>query len=154
MCRCDELSKDYKLLHTKKIKYADVSDVPAIARMFGKIEEFPVPLNVYLTEQSLKRGDSKIIFIQDDMKDKPEKEIISVGQIIDETNDGGLIANVATLKEYRRKGYASDIVYLLTKNLIEKGKFACLTYDNLATGNIYKRLGYEELYNYDKLIFE
>ncbi len=154
MCRCDEVSKDYKPLHIDKIKYADVSDVPAIAQMLGKIDEFPVPMNVHITEHFLKMGYIKIIYIQDNMKDKPENEIMSVGQIYAETDDGGLIASVATLKEYRQMGYASDIVYLLTKNLNEKGKFACLTYDNPEAGNIYKRLGYKELFKYDKLIFD
>jgi uncharacterized protein len=153
MCRCDELAKDYKILHTDKIRRADASDVPAISRMLDKIEEFPAPMNIGRTEQEVKHGSLKIMYIQDKRKDKPEDEIMSVGQIVAESSYSGLIAGVATQKEYRGKGYASDIVFMLTKSLIDREKTACLTYDNPQAGSIYKRLGYKELFKYDKLIF-
>ncbi len=56
-----------------------------------------------------------------------------------------MLIGVATDKARRGEGIASDLVYIIAKEFIDKGKTLCLFYDNPAAGSIYKKIGFEEV---------
>lgn len=57
------------------------------------------------------------------------------------------LGNVYTAKEERRKGYCANLVYSVTKNLLEQGytPFLYTDYNYLASNGAYKKVGYEDL---------
>lgn len=63
-----------------------------------------------------------------------------------------MITGVATLKEYRGKGLATETVTALCREAFGEGKkFLCLFYDNPAAGRIYNRIGFRETGQYAML---
>jgi predicted GNAT family acetyltransferase len=56
-----------------------------------------------------------------------------------------MVVSVMTHPDYRRGGYATSCVSGLCEVLLSEGKSLCLFYDNPAAGNIYKKLGFEDI---------
>lgn len=66
-----------------------------------------------------------------------------------ENSMSAMIVSVATLPPYRRRGYASALVSSLCTDCLKEGmKFLCLFYDNPKAGQIYQRLGFQEVGQY------
>lgn len=57
------------------------------------------------------------------------------------------LGNVYTVKEERRKGYCANLVYNVTKNLLEQGytPFLYTDYNYPNSNGAYKKVGYEDL---------
>lgn len=70
-------------------------------------------------------------------------EIVSVIQTDFETSDAAVIVGIATRKDYRAKGLATECLKILSKSLINEGKDLYLQYDNLEAGKIYEKLGFK-----------
>lgn len=67
-----------------------------------------------------------------------------------ETTKNAMVVAVATLKEYREKGYASILMHALMDLYINhKKKDLCLFYDNPKAGKIYLRLGFKNIGTWD-----
>ncbi|RXK17909.1 GNAT family N-acetyltransferase [Macrococcus sp. DPC7161] len=62
-----------------------------------------------------------------------------------ENSMSAMIVGVGTRPGYEKRGYATKVVYQLTKDLIEEGKSVCLFYSNEKAGRIYKRIGFEDI---------
>lgn len=64
------------------------------------------------------------------------------------TKNGATINAVYTPDEFKRNGYASQVVWHLTKKLLEQGYSFCSLYTDLAnptSNSIYKKIGYERI---------
>ncbi|HHU85154.1 MAG TPA: GNAT family N-acetyltransferase [Clostridiales bacterium] len=72
-----------------------------------------------------------------DIENKP----VSVAVTNTETPKNSVISGVATLSEYRRKGYASDVVLTITDDILKgrKSAYLCCNYDLI---KFYERLGF------------
>ena len=69
-----------------------------------------------------------------------------------ENSESAMIVGVATAKEYRGRGFASEVVSALCQDCFDRGKkYLCLFYDNPAAGRIYHRIGFRELGEYGML---
>lgn len=78
--------------------------------------------------------------------------MVSVASTSAENSESAMVAGVATISEYRRKGYASAVIQALCLNCFRRGKkYLCLFYDNPAAGRIYNRIGFKELGEYGML---
>ncbi len=63
--------------------------------------------------------------------------------------DAAVIVGVATSKDYRCKGLATECLQVLCSRFLKEGKDLYLQYDNLEAGKIYERLGFR---NVDQVI--
>jgi uncharacterized protein len=77
---------------------------------------------------------------------KNEKdEICAVTQSTAECTKAAMIVGVACKKEDRKKGHVTKCLSSLCDDLLKEGKSLCLFYDNPKAGNIYHRLGFENI---------
>ncbi|MBH0230498.1 GNAT family N-acetyltransferase [Halobacillus yeomjeoni] len=63
-----------------------------------------------------------------------------------ETPNGATINGVFTPDQYKKKGYATQSVWALTKKLLDEGKSFCALYtdmENPTSNSIYRKIGYE-----------
>lgn len=66
-----------------------------------------------------------------------------------ENSMSAMVVSVATLPEYRGRGYATRLVTRLCQDCLDEGmKFLCLFYDNPQAGAIYRKIGFQELGQY------
>jgi predicted GNAT family acetyltransferase len=76
--------------------------------------------------------------------------IVSTVATTAETQTNAMVVAVATLPQYRNKGYASSLMKALMQEYINKrGKSLCLFYDNPQAGAIYMRLGFTPIGTWD-----
>ncbi len=73
-------------------------------------------------------------------------KIVSTVATTAETTKSAMVVAVATIPEYRKKGYASVLMISLMKEYFEnRHKELCLFYDNPKAGKIYKKLGFKDI---------
>lgn len=80
-----------------------------------------------------------------------DKRLVSVAGTDFETDDEALIVGVATMPDYRNRGYGTDIVKYLSNLLENENKQVYLEYEDSIAGNIYNKLGYciiDSVYKY------
>lgn len=66
-----------------------------------------------------------------------------------ENSMSAMVVSVATLPEYRGRGYATRLVTRLCQECLDEGmKFLCLFYDNPEAGAIYRKIGFKEMGQY------
>ena len=79
------------------------------------------------------------------------KKLISVAFTDFETRDEALIVGVATIPEYRNRGYGTELVKFLSSLLQFEKKEVYLEYEDQIAGNIYRKLGFcivDSIYRY------
>ena len=124
------------------VRIAGLGDVPAIVGLHTQIEEFN-----YDTEEE------KAQALTRDLKSKSgrayviEEDGITVSTALTtaENQFSALIRGVATLAGHRKRGLATACTAALSRDLQAEGKTPCLFYDNPTAGNIYRRMGFQEL---------
>lgn len=141
-----ELTDGSKLTcDTSEVTSAQSTDAMEIALAYEKISEFGGMYSSRLEsryKQILTRIESREgmhMFIRQDGK------IVSQGNTSAETSVSGMVGGILTLPEYRGQGLASKIVSGLCKSLLDRGKSACLFFDNPEAGRIYHRLGFRDI---------
>lgn len=66
-----------------------------------------------------------------------------------ENSVSAMVVSVATLPQYRGRGYATRLVSKLCRDCLDEGmQFLCLFYDNPEAGAIYRKLGFKEIGEY------
>ncbi len=65
-----------------------------------------------------------------------------------------MIVEVATAKEFRRRGYASAILSRMCEDLLLERKILCLFYENPDAGRIYHRRGFRQIGTWKMLRFQ
>lgn len=131
--------------HDSKIavKRAAASDALAIATVESQITEFSErPSLEKRAAQIQKKFESKAgrtYFAKADGK------MVSIASSTAENSLSAMVVGVATLPDYRRKGYTTAILSELLADLLATKESVCLFYDNPAAGAIYKRAGFEDI---------
>jgi uncharacterized protein len=139
--RMVKLNTSIRINDELKIKRAEFKDVERLIELRNKIDEFRnLPSNRDSIINNFKLKNSRAFFIEDS-----EGNIISSASTSAENKYSAMIVGVATLPEYRGKGYATTCVYYLSKELLNENKTLCLFYDNPVAGQIYRQLGFREI---------
>lgn len=146
--KCDKINTAFTIQHIDKVKWCEPNEVDFVCDLIdNRIDEFTPTRNREALRRGIKEGKEKIAFV----KDENSKKALATSQITAENSVSAMIIGVATDPEYRKQGYASACIYTVTKYLIDKGKSACLFFDNPKAGRIYKKLGYIEIDRWDQL---
>jgi hypothetical protein len=118
-----------------------LADVDALIALYSRIEEFSETPRRML-EHELSAGHGRGCWIEHD------GAMVSIARSAAESTRAAMIIGVATLPEYRNRGYATAAMTDLCRRLCESGRTPCLFYDNPHAGRIYRRMGFEEIGNY------
>ncbi|MCL1806774.1 MAG: GNAT family N-acetyltransferase [Oscillospiraceae bacterium] len=107
------------------------------------------PLGVQLLYETYKqRIENQLQHIWED--DHPVSQVIHSGN----TPNGTIISDVYTPPYYRGKGYATSLVWEVSRLILEKGKRFCLLYadaGNPISCGIYRKIGYYDLCVMDEI---
>ncbi|MEC9484354.1 MAG: GNAT family N-acetyltransferase [Candidatus Izemoplasma sp.] len=126
------------------ITYAtDEEDFKKVYQLLKTIDEFDIKNQSEedYVKKHLKwtKGHTKLYIEKDN-------QAIATATVTSETSENGMLVGVATHKDYRNKGYASELIQALNTIFIaQKHKSLCLFYDNPQAGSIYHRLGYQTI---------
>jgi len=123
------------------------------------IEEFHIELNYFpkKDKEEIKSTCLKLINEKRIFKWVKDNEIVSIAAIVRNTNNIGIIGGVYTPKQNRGKGYATSIVYNLSKHILNIGyKYSGLftDIDNPTSNKIYKKIGYESESKFIQIIYK
>ena len=137
-----ELSTPDSLLPVgpEDVEWLTVENYREVLELHRSIEEFNIfEVNEEAFLRPVKDGTGRTCFIRKDGKP------VSAASSTAETERMAMVVGVGTLKEYRRRGYASVCVSVLCRPLLCEGKAAYLFYDNPDAGRIYRQLGFREI---------
>jgi uncharacterized protein len=127
-------------LDTLDVKQATLDDAPELVELINSVPEFTgTSTNVDRKRREISDGTSRSFFIEEDGK------IVSIASTAAENSMSAMIVAVATLENYKNKGYATKCMVKLCTDLLLEGKELCLFYNNPKAGAIYKRIGFEDI---------
>ena len=140
------------ILSSGLIRQAELKDTEIIADWIGQFHE----------ETHTERGSSSLLEAAERrIKDGSafvweDKKIVSMTLKTRPTNKYVSVSGVLTPKEYRRRGYATSLVYSLSKSLLESGYEGCTLFTDLSnptSNKIYQDIGYKPICDFDKYKF-
>ncbi len=139
LCECKQLKGKI----TNAIK-ATAADAEGIIDGLLSIEEFsgdsrPREEKIEDLKRELSENDKANFVIYEDGK------IVASASATARSNVGIMIVGVYTLKDYRQRGYARDVVSAITDWALKEGLIPCLFYDNPNAGKLYHDLGYQTI---------
>lgn len=138
--KCVELTPSTTNVDTSKVKQAVPNDAEALVELLNSIPEFSDSiLTTERKRRGLEDGVSRSFYIENDGK------MVSTASTTAENTLSAMVVGVATLENYKKKGYATQCMVKLCQLLLNEGKELCLFYDNPAAGLIYKRIGFEDI---------
>lgn len=153
LCRCNKTSFNPIEGKTLPIKQLCKDDARDIVTLYQHIEEFAKPYlehteeKLVQTANNYEKGGVGFGLYMDD-------KLICTAYNTATTTTGAMIVGVATHPDYRKQGYASQVVTRLCSFSFESGlDFLCLFYDNPQAGTIYKRIGFETIGRWSMLKF-
>lgn len=148
-CKMNRLKEHYK--YKNKIKIANINDSKKIYSFNESISEFNGPNNnkIEMIEHTINSNTGRYYYIENE-----EGKIISIVQTAAENPKGAMIVNVATANGYRGKGYVTEILSKICNDFIEENKCLYLFFDNDDAGKIYKKVGFEQIGDWMKLILK
>ncbi|MDO4323555.1 MAG: GNAT family N-acetyltransferase [Lachnospiraceae bacterium] len=127
-----------------------LEDVPGLLELYGQIEEFAQAYkNVEKARERLladmANGEILVGVLE-------EGRLVSAASTSASNSLSAMVVGVATLPEFRGRGYASRVVQELCREAFLDGKrFLCLFYDNPSAGRIYHRIGFREIGSYSMM---
>ncbi|WMM25888.1 GNAT family N-acetyltransferase [Tissierella sp. MB52-C2] len=133
------------------INVSDEKDAMEIAAAYGEISEFKAlyssDINIRYNQifNRISTGEGKHVFIKDNLG------ILSHGNTTAENSHSAMIGGIFTRQNERRKGFGSQIVSYLVKDLINRKKNICLFYGNEEEGKFFMKLGFEIIGNWTVL---
>lgn len=134
LCKLDNNKNLLSKCKNYNIKKLTTNDLDKVINLYEKV--FNGFTSKKLMVEKLKNGTGRGYYIE------INGEIVSVAQSDYENNNSAIIVGVGTDPEFQNRGYASDILIKLCKELQDEGKEIYLQYDNLHAGKIYQRLGF------------
>lgn len=137
-CKLDNLDKIENFKCKNIVKKITLDDVDNIVNLFFSIDEF-TNINRESIIRKYKDNSGRGYCIYKD------NVLVSMAQTTAENKYSAMIVGVATHKNYRKNGYATDCMVTLCKELLKENKTLCLFYDNPKAGRIYKRIGFEDI---------
>ncbi|MED3560997.1 GNAT family N-acetyltransferase [Bacillus xiapuensis] len=132
-------------LNTMNIDFSNVQqatpqDAEELVELLTSVPEFSdSTTTVERKLRELKDGSSRSFFLKTDGK------IVSTVSTAAENSMSAMVVGVATIENYKKKGYATKCMLRLCNQLLGEGKELCLFYDNPEAGAIYKRIGFEDI---------
>jgi hypothetical protein len=122
------------------VQQAHPENAEALVELLNAIPEFSSSANtVERKRRGLENRISRSFFIMENGK------MVSIASTEAENSLSAMVVGVATLENYKKKGYATKCMLKLCSELLPEGKELCLFYDNPAAGAIYKRIGFEDI---------
>jgi uncharacterized protein len=138
--KCIGLNSNKDNVDFENVQQAFPQDAEALVELLNSIPEFSdSTITVERKRRGLKNGTSRSFFIMEDGK------MVSTASTTAENSLSAMVVGVATLENYKKKGYATQCMLKLCGDLLDEGKELCLFYDNPAAGAIYKRIGFEDI---------
>lgn len=132
------------------IKIAQENDAERVLDLMNKIDEFgDFATSVERIQHKIKTRAGRIYYIENE-----DGLMVSVVQTTAENSKSAMVVGVATLKEYRNKGFMSQCLAKLCKDIVAEGKGLCLFYDNPKAGRIYHKFGFETIDNWTMIRLE
>ncbi|MGG1630011.1 GNAT family N-acetyltransferase [Rossellomorea sp. NRS-1567] len=122
------------------VKQATLTDLPKLVDLLNSIPEFSGgDFSVEKRKHSMEAGVSRSYYVEEDGK------FVSSSSTTAENSMSAMIVAVCTHPEYKKKGYATECMTKLCRDVLEEGKELCLFYDNPEAGKIYKRIGFKDI---------
>jgi len=135
---------DFSIPKDKAIKtFKTKKEAEKLYNLLLEITEFDIyrkDKEKFINDKMLSKKMGTTLFIEEDHK------AVSCVATTAESTTSAMVVSVATAKEYRKAGLATKLMQqLMTIYIKEKNKELCLFYDNPEAGNIYLRLGFENI---------
>ncbi|MCA1056814.1 GNAT family N-acetyltransferase [Rossellomorea aquimaris] len=128
---------DEKLDHVME---ATVNELPRLVNLLNSIPEFSGgSFTVEKRRHGIEKGVARSYFIEED------GQYISSASTTAENSMSAMIVAVCTHPDHKKKGYATQCMTKLCRDVLEEGKELCLFYDNPEAGRIYKQIGFEDI---------
>ncbi|WP_283152899.1 GNAT family N-acetyltransferase [Guptibacillus hwajinpoensis] len=143
-----ESTNELALDNNSNVQVASSLDLSHIHSLHEQIGEFDSSETVEEKRRNQEKGVSRTYFIEEDGKP------VSAASTAAENSQSAMIVGVCTLANYKRKGYASKCTSKLCYDVLKEGKVLCLFYDNPEAGNIYKRIGFQDIEKWMMIHFE
>lgn len=139
--KCTKLSYDVSAKNFTQVTYLQPSEYEENIAMLKSIPEFSTgTFSVEARERAEKYKTGRTYIVRDE-----QGVMVSSASTTAENSQSAMIVGVGTKPGYEKKGYATLCMEKLCRDLLAEGKSICLFYDNPAAGNIYKRLGFEDI---------
>lgn len=147
---CEEISYAVNLEQTKQVEYLKPADYEENIKMLASVPEFAASnVTIETRENEEKNKTGRTYFIRDEIG-----TMVASASTTAENSHSAMIVGVCTRPGYERQGFATKCMEKLCITLLAEGKSLCLFYDNPAAGNIYKRLGFEDIGMWSMLRYE
>ncbi|WP_034765534.1 GNAT family N-acetyltransferase [Rossellomorea vietnamensis] len=137
--KCDSASsmEDRELPHVKE---ASFTDLPQLVELLNAIPEFSGgDFTVEKRKHGMEKGVARSYYVEEDGK------FVSSASTTAENSMSAMIVAVCTHPQYKKKGYATECMTKLCRDVLNEGKELCLFYDNPEAGKIYKRIGFKDI---------
>ena len=133
-----------------QVTYLQPSEYEENIAMLSSIPEFSTgTFSVEARERAVKFKTGRTYIVRDE-----QGVMVSSASTTAENSQSAMIVGVGTKPGYEKKGYATLCMEKLCRDLLAEGKSICLFYDNPTAGNIYKRLGFEDIGFWSMIRFE
>ena len=138
--KCSGLKMNVDQVDISNVLQAQPNDVEELVKLLNSIPEFSSStITVETKLRGLKDNTARSFFIVED------GEMVSSASTAAENSSSAMVVAVATLENYKKKGFATKCMLKLCSQLLQEGKELCLFYDNPEAGAIYKRIGFEDI---------
>jgi len=138
--KCTKLTSNQDIVIFSIVEQASPKDAEALVQLLNSVPEFNDSIiTVERKRRTLTDGTSRAFFIMEDEK------MVSTASTAAENSMSAMVIAVATLENYKKRGYATKCMLVLCNQLLQEGKELCLFYDNPSAGAIYKRIGFVDI---------
>ncbi|MGM0836708.1 MAG: GNAT family N-acetyltransferase [Bacillota bacterium] len=139
--KCTQLnSSTTENVSTTDVYLAVPEEAEELVELLNGVPEFSDSIiTVERKRRGIEKGVSRSYFI------KENGRMVSTASTTAENSLSAMVVGVATLHDYKKKGYATQCMVKLCHQLLQEGKELCLFYDNPAAGAIYKRIGFQDI---------
>lgn len=138
--KCTKLASNKNIAKFSNVEQASPQDAEALVQLLKSVPEFNDSIiTVERKHRTLTDGTSRSFFIKEDGK------MVSTASTAAENSLSAMVIAVATLENYKKRGYATKCMLVLCTQLLQEGKELCLFYDNPSAGAIYKRIGFVDI---------
>jgi len=134
----DKLVMNDAITLVKEITVDDIEPLQVLLET--QIEEFTNVEDVQRKAQGYKDGAKRGYHIK-----TADGMVVASAETAAENSQSAMIVAVATHPDYRHKGYATAVMTKLCGTLLDENRSLCLFYDNPKAGEIYKRIGFEDI---------
>lgn len=132
------------------IQVADDNDFPQIVMLIHEDEDIGRSYNLEELSEQLKEraldGYTRNFVIHE------AEKVIAHACTNAEIDDIAVVAELVVDKEYRRKGYASQIWRFICKQLLDEGKEVYSFYYSTESRSLHRKIGFEEVCEWAKIV--